>query len=76
MFGDNNPWLTVEQHTLRDQWGNQTDLKYIWERMSGYVDKWQKGSVNINTTDGDVQVCLFFSLFLVLHTSEGYISTE
>ena len=56
MFGEKNPWLTIEHYTLRNQWGNETDLNYIWERITGYVDLWHKAAVDVPTTDGYVEV--------------------
>lgn len=62
MFGMKTPWLTVKQETLRNEWGNMTTSKDVWERISvsGIVDLWQEANIAINTEEGDWKVTEYF----------------
>ncbi|XP_071520575.1 LOW QUALITY PROTEIN: MAM and LDL-receptor class A domain-containing protein 1-like [Panulirus ornatus] len=73
MFGSDTPWLTVQQRTLTNQWGNLTTTDVIWERIAGYVDLWHEASVEFFTDDGD---CKLRMLVTVEADSKGTVAVD
>lgn len=74
MFGMKTPWLTMKQDILRNEWGNMTTSKGVWERisLSGVVDLWQQANIAIDTTEGDWKVAKYFVVWSV--SCESYIA--